>query len=364
MSELASQVGADLAGLARFLGNLEKVLGEQSGDDPTLRRYGDSALMKGLRVRPVLVYLGYNLLNEEPTSHDTLVSLAAALELVHKASVIMDDFIDCDDQRRGAPTFHTEHGFAATMLFSTWLVARANHLIFGVAESSGLSRSDASVLVRYYDTLGNALTRGALQELAASEGPTSVRDCLRVISRQSATLIGTCLAGGFVVSGRASDVSRGQIEALGHQIGIVYQVLNDLKAFTTAADQGRLISSDHWSDIVMNRKNLVVSLAYSRMEHDERSHWHECRAAYGHDPYVVTRLVAMIEQTGAVEATESWLRRQRGIVAARAAQLPSTPARNILLAALATQDDRSLFSGQTFKDLIGRLRIADGPGPA
>jgi geranylgeranyl pyrophosphate synthase len=339
------QLAPAIAGLARFLESLELLLADQGEDDQVIRPFAKSALMKGLRVRPVLVYLGYNLLNETAVSNDAVVSLAAALELVHKASVILDDLVDGDDQRRGNPTFHTRHGNANSILFSFWLVNQANHVMHGLAESSQVSRHVAAVLLRYYDSLSGDLTTGALHELAAKDSPSSAVECMRMIARQSATLISTCLASGFAMSNDTSPALLEDVESLGHRI-----------------DQGRFSSSEHWSDIVSNRKNLVVSIAYGGMAPDERRRWHECLDSYHHDAGTVDALVRMIESTRAVRQIETWLTRHRGLIATQTARLPDTPARNLLIGALESGGDRSLFGGQTFHDLLDRLRLTYGLG--
>jgi heptaprenyl diphosphate synthase len=356
-----SRMASDIDGLAQFLESLERLLANQGNGDRVIRPMADAALMKGLRVRPVLVYLGYNLLNETAVSNDAVVSLAAVWELIHKSSVILDDLVDGDEQRRGDPTFHSQHGPANTTIFAFWLVNQANQIMHGLVDSPHVKSHQSSVLLRYYDALSNDLTVGALHELAAKDSPTSVLECMRTIARQSATLICTCLASGFAMSDRVSPAVLEEVESLGRRIGMVYQVMNDLMAFTTAADKGRFASSEHWSDIVSNRKNLVVSIAYEGLSVEQRARWHECLASYHHDASTVETIVGMIESTNAVSQVVTWLSRHRSMVADRATGLPDTPARNLLIGALKSGNERSLFGGRTYRDLVDRLRLTYGP---
>jgi geranylgeranyl pyrophosphate synthase len=163
------------------------------------------------------------------------------------------------------------------------------------------------------------------------------------------------------MSDRVSPAVLEEVESLGRRIGMVYQVMNDLMAFTTAADKGRFASSEHWSDIVSNRKNLVVSIAYEGLSVEQRARWHECLASYHHDASTVETIVGMIESTNAVSQVVTWLSRHRSMVADRATGLPDTPARNLLIGALKSGNERSLFGGRTYRDLVDRLRLTYGP---
>lgn len=72
-------------------------------------------LLKGKRLRGGLLMLVYESISRGDNYNDAL-DLACAIELTHSASLILDDMIDEDDERRGLPTFHLTHGHKKTML--------------------------------------------------------------------------------------------------------------------------------------------------------------------------------------------------------------------------------------------------------
>lgn len=61
----------------------------------------------GKRLRPVLAHWGWVLAGEAPGTHEHLVRIGAALELLHLFALVQDDVMDRSDSRRGLPTLHT-----------------------------------------------------------------------------------------------------------------------------------------------------------------------------------------------------------------------------------------------------------------
>lgn len=58
----------------------------------------------GKRIRPALFYLALGFWEEEPATH---LPVALAIELIHTATLVHDDVVDCSIKRRGHPTINT-----------------------------------------------------------------------------------------------------------------------------------------------------------------------------------------------------------------------------------------------------------------
>lgn len=89
-------------------------------------------LLKGKRLRGGLLMLVYESISCGDNYNDAL-DLACAIELTHSASLILDDMIDEDDERRGLPTFHLTHGHKKTMLETIGILS----LPYDLASRSG-----------------------------------------------------------------------------------------------------------------------------------------------------------------------------------------------------------------------------------
>jgi geranylgeranyl pyrophosphate synthase len=79
----------------------------------------------GKRLRPVLCLLTAGLLDAD---YDRSIQLAAAIEMLHTATLVHDDMIDGALLRRGAPTLNADSSPKATILAGDYLFARAAHL--------------------------------------------------------------------------------------------------------------------------------------------------------------------------------------------------------------------------------------------
>jgi len=82
----------------------------------------------GKRLRPVCVLATAELLRKDPAQ---VVGLACAVELVHSASLALDDLPSMDDAsvRRGEPALHARFGEATAILAAIALLARAFELV-------------------------------------------------------------------------------------------------------------------------------------------------------------------------------------------------------------------------------------------
>jgi len=100
----------------RLVGLLEKRGGALKGPAEMMFRSG------GKRLRPALVLLSSRLFGSQPES---AISIAAAVEMVHGASLIHDDVIDSTDLRRGQPTLNAVTGNRIAVLLGDLLLSLA-----------------------------------------------------------------------------------------------------------------------------------------------------------------------------------------------------------------------------------------------
>ena len=105
--------------------------------------------------------------------------LAAAVELLHTATLIHDDVIDDSPSRRGLPAVHVVTGQKDAVLAGDWLFSRCFLL---AAERS--SPENARNLARAIDIIVSAEMR---QDAGRWDFTPSVRDCLRKIGGKTAT---------------------------------------------------------------------------------------------------------------------------------------------------------------------------------
>ena len=173
----------------------------------------------GKRIRPMCVVLAARLGRGFGRA---VCDLAVAVELIHSATLLHDDVIDCGERRRGAPAARITYGNAASVLAGDWLLTAGLERILRAAQPG--------VLERALDTLERMITAEALQ--LEHRGRVDMRrtDYLRVLEGKTAALFRWAMFGGATAGG-LSPARCLSLERYGGHLGTAYQLVDDLLDF-------------------------------------------------------------------------------------------------------------------------------------
>jgi geranylgeranyl pyrophosphate synthase len=202
-----------------LLGRVEELLREVAGSHgPVLAEHAGSTISAGgKRLRPLLVILA-----SAGGDGDGLVRAAAAVELVHSATLVHDDVLDLAPLRRGRPTVFAAAGRAAATQTGDLLFARAFAL---------LALNEDAEQVRALSDAGSALARGELMQRAdAWDATIPLERYLARCELKTARLFeAACIMG--ALEGGAGSGPAHPAEALrefGRRIGLAFQILDDV----------------------------------------------------------------------------------------------------------------------------------------
>lgn len=229
----------------------------------------DSAQLKvGNRLRPQICLWGYlaTVNSYDVATHDYshIANIAVSIELVHKASLLIDDWIDNDSERHGNPSFHIEYSPQQAVLCALNMIGCAMDRL----ESA--FTGDVILPHNYYLCLKTVLktvcsmAKGALEELRLENAEFFNSEKIREITRlETAEIIGNSLLLGYY-AGAGKHVNP-QIEVrfkeIGDKCGYLFQALNDLEAYVSP---NKLI--EHKGELNLDyqskRKNLAVATLY------------------------------------------------------------------------------------------------------
>lgn len=195
----------------------------------------------GKRIRPALCLLAAH--GGPAFDLARVLPLAAALELIHTASLVHDDVIDAADTRRGAATVNAKWGNQIAILSGDFVFARAFAL---VAEQN----YGGFVLKALADLVGNLSVGEIIQDRNVYQASRDVADYYARIQKKTADFLETCCALGGEVSGMTrADVE--QLAAYGHAIGMAFQITDDLlDILETEAQTGKPAGNDIRQGIV------------------------------------------------------------------------------------------------------------------
>ena len=174
------------------------------------------ALDGGKRIRPIISLLAAECVGE---IDENVYAGACAIELLHTESVIHDDIIDNETQRRHKDPFHIKYGYNTSVLTGDFVLG----LILNIS-----SRLDKARVTKDLATAAMLMSEGEVLEgkLEESEDVT-FEDYIKVMDYKTATAFEMAAKLGAVIGGGSEDEISGLAE-YGKNIGIAYQIKDDL----------------------------------------------------------------------------------------------------------------------------------------
>jgi geranylgeranyl pyrophosphate synthase len=207
--------------------------------DPLPSATREALLSPGKRVRPALVVLAGDLFE---ASRPRLIDAGCAIEMVHAASLVLDDLPSMDDAtlRRGRPALHVAHGEGNAILAAVTLLARAFGLLAEAglhARRGGIPGSLALDLVsRLADASGLfGLASGQALDLATDETGATFDRLETIHARKTGALFVASAEFGAVLGG-AREKELGAVRSYARNVGLAFQIVDDL--LETRGDAG------------------------------------------------------------------------------------------------------------------------------
>ena len=172
---------------------------------------GDTIAAGGKRLRPLLVLLAAG----PDAPQEDAVRAAAAVELVHSATLVHDDVLDEAPLRRGRPTVVAVAGRARAVATGDLLFSRA---------FAQLVRNGSPEQIRVLSGASSALAQGELLQREDAFRPVTVARYLERCELKTARLFAAACALGALLAGRPT----GRGAAFGRRIGLAFQLLDDV----------------------------------------------------------------------------------------------------------------------------------------
>ena len=221
-SAFAHAINALRARVDRRLGELLPPADAAPGRLAEAARY--AVLAPGKRFRPMLSLLAAEAFG---AADGTALDVACAIEMVHAASLILDDLPCMDDAglRRGRPTAHKVFGEATAILTAIGLLNRA----FGViAQDAALGAHRSELAVRLSAAVGfDGLVAGQARDLTDRDRARSPAEIDLLNHQKTGVLIMAAAEAGALAAGAGP----GAVEAVGRfarELGLAFQIRDDL----------------------------------------------------------------------------------------------------------------------------------------
>ncbi|HEX6282040.1 MAG TPA: polyprenyl synthetase family protein [Nitrososphaera sp.] len=172
----------------------------------------------GKRIRPLILVLSAECIKSKKVEPDAYLA-ASAIELLHTESIIHDDIIDEENQRRGKPSFHVKYGYNSSILTADF--------VLGVILNIGSKLKDPRII----NELSNAatkMTEGEMMEIKlGKEMDIAEDDYIKVLEFKTASLFEASAKIGAITGGGDEDQIH-TMTSFGNLLGIAYQIHDDL----------------------------------------------------------------------------------------------------------------------------------------
>ena len=206
----------------------------------------------GKRMRPMLLMLSAK--NYGKVS-DVTLNAALGLELLHTASLVHDDVVDESGERRGQASVNASFNNKVAVLVGDFILSTA---LLRVAISENI------LIVKHLSELGRILSNGELLQLSNISNTEISEDIYyQVIEKKTAVLFESCSALGAISVG-ASDDDIEKAKRFGHNIGMIFQIRDDIFDYFDSKEIGKPTGND------MAEGKLTLPVIYA-LNHSDSS---------------------------------------------------------------------------------------------
>ncbi|MEM7455393.1 MAG: polyprenyl synthetase family protein [Planctomycetota bacterium] len=269
-------------------GSLKQVesilLDELSGDTPWVDELlAHSRIVGGKRMRPVFLLLCGACCG---TLGDQHLQMAAALEMIHTASLIHDDVLDNAQTRRHGPTANSKWDNRISVLLGDYLFTHSFHVA---------SRTGSPEALRMLAESSNRVCAGEMRQNAhVGNFEITEEQYLEIVSDKTAELV----AGGCGLGALLSDADQETVdsfESFGRDLGIAFQIIDDVLDLVGTSDK---VGKTLGTDIANHKPTLPVIHALASMEGVQRD---GLLSLLTTDNPQIEQIVSILNEAGSIE---------------------------------------------------------------
>ena len=218
-----------------------------------LRRINSSG---GKRFRPMIAWICWKIAGKT----GPIVPLMCMLELMHTASLIHDDIVDCAELRRGVVTINIQSGIPAAVRSGDYLLARAMELL-KIYRGTGIN--EALSRVSELMCIGELRQQNRMFE---TDGLTENEYREYVFGKTAAFIAESCRSG--AVAGGAPEHVSQSIWEYGRHLGFAFQMRDDYLDWVEDAGTGKVPLQDLRSGVMTSLVILAMNQAGAGLAQD------------------------------------------------------------------------------------------------
>ena len=282
--------------IAPDLSRLESIIKQSlKSNSPLLEQIVDSYLQtKGKQIRPIIVILSAKFLAGKVSEY--VLHGAAAVELLHNASLIHDDVIDETKKRRGRDTINSIWDNHIAVLVGDFFVSNA---------LACAAKTNDFRVVRILSELGKELSTGELDQIDIAKHHSITEDnYYHIIGKKTASLFRSCVqVGGYTAKAPQQDIDN--LARFVELLGLCFQIKDDIFDYFSDAEVGKPTGND------LREGKVTLPLIYALSKKESPLH-EEMKSIVMQDVLTnaeIERLIEFAKNEGGIEYAYSSMER-------------------------------------------------------
>jgi len=241
----------------------------------------------GKRLRPIMAMLACEAAGGERRK---AIPFGIALEITHTFTLIHDDIMDRDEERRGMPSVHKKFGEATAILAGDALFAKA----FEIATETEGSPDIVKKLVKNLAVMSREICEGQEMDMSFEESDeVSEDDFLLMIEKKTAKMFEHAALGGAIISG-ADEEKQAALQNYGRNVGMAFQIWDDCLDII-----GKGIGKPVGSDIREGKKTLIF--LHAMRESSEKEKLMELYGKKDMTDEELNEVISILERAGSID---------------------------------------------------------------
>ena len=212
---------------------------------------------RGKQLRPVLCLLSSKMINSNYSQINTDISMAAALEFIHGATLLHDDVIDKGKIRRGQRSINDIWNNKFSVLLGDFMFSKSFQLM---TKGNSLSAMESLAEV------SSKISEGEFLQLSNEQNVSiKIEDYISIISLKTAELFGAAMKVPAILTNKSPKLIK-QLNTLGINYGIIFQIIDDNLDYFGGKETGKFIGQD----FLEGKVTLPIILLLKKINKDQK----------------------------------------------------------------------------------------------
>ena len=212
---------------------------------------------RGKQLRPVLCLLSSKMINSNYSQINNDISMAAALEFIHGATLLHDDVIDKGKIRRGQRSINDIWNNKFSVLLGDFMFSKSFQLM---TKGNSLNAMESLAEV------SSKISEGEFVQLSNEKNVSiKIDEYIKIISLKTAELFGAAMKVPAIITNKSPRLIK-QLNTLGVNFGIIFQIVDDNLDYFGSKKTGKVIGQD----FIEGKITLPIILLLKKISNDEK----------------------------------------------------------------------------------------------